>query len=178
MPNKRFNIPPSFMLPAMMKETELSLDPGEDPLKTIGKYPLIFDMLAENEGTAPYEPWNHGREPIEHLFKAWSAAKEEQERRFQNKRGKADLALMGYSYSAFIACIHWINGQHAPSVSSSIGPLTRKPVNVEDRLSYIMNNPLQFHSFIQLKQLFEELEKMHHKQMALLKIKEEKSRLQ
>ena len=51
-----------------------------------------------------------------------------------------------------------------------------KPINIRERLDYIIQNPNKFHSFIQLSELFVEMEKLFRKQQVLMDLKHQKNK--
>jgi hypothetical protein len=51
-----------------------------------------------------------------------------------------------------------------------LSDLQRKPVNCEERLLFVINKPTQYHSFVQLQQLFDELEKIYYKAQTVKRI--------
>ncbi|MBS2969371.1 hypothetical protein J9317_11400 [Metabacillus sp. KIGAM252] len=174
MPNKLYPIPPGFLLPPYINRTDICIDLARTPLETIMEFPLAFDLLHELKEPIPYKPWEQDEEPVDVLFAVWKRKRKEQEHRLQQQK-KADAVLMGYAYSAFMACLHWMNGQHVLTLKpDNLDLLDIKPVNAAERLQFVRESPLQFHAFIQMKELFLELEKMHQKKLLLSKFKKEK----
>jgi hypothetical protein len=45
-----------------------------------------------------------------------------------------------------------------------INKMPIKPLNFQERLAFILNQPNHYHSFIQLTGLYEEIEKQYYKQ--------------
>ncbi|KZZ86377.1 YpoC family protein [Bacillus sp. SJS] len=173
MPNKLYPIPQGFLLSPYLNGPDVYMDLARSPLETIREFPLAFDLLFELKEPITWKPWEQDAEPIDSLFAEWGRKREEQKERFQQNK-RADAALMGYSYCAFIACLHWLNGQSVSSLKPDLVHLGIKPVNSVERLQYIRENPLQFHSFIQLKEMFAELEKMYKKKLLLSTFNKEK----
>lgn len=173
MPNKLYPIPPGFLLPPYMMGPDVHINIGLSPLETIKECPLAFDLLNELNEPISWKPWEQDSEAIDCLLSEWEKKREEQKGRLQQQK-KADAVLMGYAYCSFIASVHWLNGKPVSSLKPDLDQLSIKPVNSGERLQFIQQNPLQFHAFIQLKELFSELEKMYKKKLLLSTIQKQK----
>jgi len=75
---------------------------------------------------------------------------------------------MGY----FVAFLFWTNETNVPGIlnlEQEIKQLRIKPINISERLDFIMSKPDNYHSFVQLCQLFEEFTKQYYKSLLLMK---------
>lgn len=72
--------------------------------------------------------------------------------------------------SLFICCLYWSSGKpvgHLDLRNTDWNSFDVQPMNVHERLNYILIRPEQYHSFVQLDQLFQECEKQFSKIMTL-----------
>lgn len=133
--------------------------------------PFFYEVLffSDKEGL---KPWEKPEETVSALLEDWTILKEEIRSLFE-KRNKdliPDLMRKGISY--FIELLYWSNEQ--PSVLSPriyYDKLPIKPVNIEERLEFIISRPNLFHSFMQLSELIIEQEKGFKKALAIKKCK-------
>ena len=93
---------------------------------------------------------------------------------YEKRRPNDAKPIMVKLLAAFIEIVFWTNGKRVTgleNVSESIQSLTYKPVNCTERLAFIQSAPEQYHSYIQLKALFNEMKKIYSKQMIFEKRK-------
>lgn len=80
------------------------------------------------------------------------------------------FTLMDKGFSLFYSILKLVNNIDPTQEIISINELKIKPINVEERLSFIQGRKGSFHSFKQLAELFKELEKLYAKKASLEKI--------
>lgn len=98
------------------------------------------------------EQWETQKGIIEELFKKRDSEK------------AMDLMLIGiklYFLALFHANQRELSKNSIIHWQEQITDFSVKPLNLEERLAYIVNNPNHYHSYFQLKQLFNELVKKH-----------------
>ncbi|MGD6815798.1 YpoC family protein [Metabacillus sp. 84] len=171
MENSQVPIPSSFDVQPFVSHSYLTLSESEDPLARLEREPLVYDMLKAAGASIPYKPWEDQQEAVQAVLKVWSKLKHEQTENFRSKKGKADPKLMGKAFCICLGILYWVNGRYVPSLRVEELPevmeLQYKPVNSLERLQYIHRQPVQYHSFVQIVQLLEEIEKLHVKLMIL-----------
>lgn len=98
----------------------------------------------------------------------WSALKEELEVHFKERSKQKVEEPMKKGIELFIEFLHSAN-ESPPSLSPQIDydKLTIQPVNLQERLDFIIARPTAYHSFKQLEELMVELEKAYHKNRAI-----------
>lgn len=106
---------------------------------------------------------------VEKVLKEWNECKEALGIHFKNRDSEKALPLMERAIKLFEEFIFISNG--LIQGSGSIKDCKTKPVNVEERLDFIVSRPKLFHSFKQLVELFDEQEKQFAKQAALYRAK-------
>ncbi|MCF6137541.1 YpoC family protein [Pseudalkalibacillus berkeleyi] len=99
---------------------------------------------------------------VQHVFKLWKVQKVEISKHFKARDRKSAKPLMIEGIGWFVNLMFWTNDQlltRLTEITDDAAHLLLKPVNAKERLSYIFQFPDQFHAFIQLSELYEELEK-------------------
>lgn len=117
------------------------------------------------------KPWEEREKCIPILMEQWEIIKEKLEDLFKKRDTKAASSLMKEGIGLFIQFLHWANGKPValhPEISFPDLPI--KPVNVEERLSFLLSRPNVYHSYVQLVQLMVELEKGYYKDLAKKKL--------
>jgi hypothetical protein len=91
---------------------------------------------------------------------------------FRNRENDKAKPLMVLHLSRLLQVLFWINERlcpHLECVIEKAAGLARSPVNASERIAFIFSHPNHFQAFIQLKELFRELEK---KCLTLHKVKQ------
>jgi hypothetical protein len=110
------------------------------------------------------------RDLISVLLADWKKVKEELEVLYRERDQKSTIDGMKKGISLFIQFLFWTNEQPINSSRSfSLEFLEVKPVNLEERLGFIIARPNLFHSYRQLSELMTEQEKLYAKKNILKK---------
>lgn len=109
------------------------------------------------------------KDSIQSGFYSWKKSVEELEAMFQARNTNESAALLEYGLSLFIELLHLTNELTISSEEVNFGDLKIKPINVEERIKFILSRPGSYHSFMQLTELFKELEKLYAKKATLEK---------
>ncbi|MGM0873956.1 MAG: YpoC family protein [Bacillota bacterium] len=170
-----YQVPESFLYSpfyakgTMFKRHNHDLD-FEDIVR---KEPFYFDMLYLLNVELTEVPWENSERSVPFVIEQWKELKSQLYGGFtQRKTNKQNESALIYSLSLFIICLFWTNEAPVKSLHVKdmiLFDLKRKPVNCEERLLFVINKPTQYHSFIQLQQLFEELEKIYYKAQAVMR---------
>ncbi|MDC2865896.1 YpoC family protein [Bacillus sp. BP-3] len=132
----------------------------------LGEMYFFFDI---EQG---YKPWNAIEVSIPTVLGLWKEQKEEISMLFRNRNKKEAKEPMVRFAGHLLSILHWMNGTpvtNLQNMSEQIDRLEKKPVNFLERFSFIMNKPNHYHSFIQLTQLYEEIEKLYVKVLIMQK---------
>jgi hypothetical protein len=98
------------------------------------------------------------------LLEEWQAIKFELEEYFRDRNQQGAKVLMDQGINLFIRFLHLTNEDISITRESiPFNEIPYKPVNVEERLSFIQSRPNLFHSFRQLSELMVEQEKQYVK---------------
>lgn len=132
---------------------------------------FVYDIAAV-QLVELYKPWENPEEAISAVFSLWKEAKQEIALLLrQRKRREAEEPMIHFT-AHFLSVLHWMNGVGVSSLQDmdqNMWHLPVKPINVGERILFILDGPSHYHSFIQLSELYEEAEKQFLKQMVVKK---------
>ena len=133
------------------------------------RLPFLYEA-AFYSNVDTFKPWENHEEFIPLLLKEWNAIKPQLEDFFSRRDIKQVEKPMKFGISLLIEFVYWTNEEPVKfSQPIQLGNLKVKPVNLEERLAFILARPTLHHSFIQLGELMVEMEKQYVKQLALKK---------
>ncbi|SEN44184.1 hypothetical protein SAMN04488134_10188 [Amphibacillus marinus] len=95
------------------------------------------------------------------LFQAWKKKSPEIGLLFREKKYQQAVSPMQSNLKQFKQALALLNGTDESVLD--VNTLKHKPINVVERMLYIEENLSQYHAFIQLQALYEELEKLYAK---------------
>lgn len=133
--------------------------------------PFMYEA-AFFSGIEAHKPWLHSSESISALLTEWEKVKEAIRIPLQKRDKRSVIPPMRKGIGLFLQFLHWANGQPTklcPEIAYHL--LEIKPVNVQERLDFVMERPGLHHSYMQLRELMIELEKGYEKSIALKKRK-------
>ncbi|MBS8264654.1 hypothetical protein DYI25_09420 [Mesobacillus boroniphilus] len=102
---------------------------------------------------------------VERVLGEWKQCKENLATHFKNRNSEKALPLMERGIDLFEQFLFLSNSLNDDLYA--IKDCKIKPVNVEERLDFIVSRPKLFHSYKQLAELFAEQEKQFAKQAVL-----------
>lgn len=167
-----FRIPETFLFQPFFNRLTFTAQHSDTDIKTIIRNePFYFDMLYHLDIELIQVPWLHTNLTIPIILEQWKEVKPIIIEGYSQRKGGRDYeAVQVHCLALFILCLFWINNKSVKSLTVKnmlLSELKIKPINCEERLSFIMSNPLKYHSFVQVTQLFEELEKSYYKQKVM-----------
>lgn len=171
---KKYDIPVSFRYDPFFKNRKTFLDYSRLNIsETIDQEPFYYDMLVHQ--SQQEKPWESPNKYVPLLFEKWKQRVPEINNAFAKRKINAETnELMIHCISLFIISLYWSNNSPVKSLNIEDANILKniiKPINVEERLLFIIKNYTKFHSFSQLKQLFIEHEKAFYKKAAIDKLK-------
>ncbi|MGG2028159.1 YpoC family protein [Gottfriedia sp. S16(2024)] len=110
---------------------------------------------------------NESEEIIKQMFIEWKDESKHISNYFKQRNRKLACEPMIRGLANFISILTWINGQMLLNLNNLLLELDKlkiKPINLDERISFVLNQPDHYHSFIQLSGLYTELEKLYYKQ--------------
>lgn len=115
-------------------------------------------FLEELDIEVPAEPEN---EVISFLLAEWNLLKTELETLYRNRDQQTTLKGMKKGIGLFIHFLYWSNDRQVKlNELEPLGSIEMKPVNLDERLGFIIRRPNLFHSYRQLSELMTEQEKL------------------
>nr|WP_263325938.1 hypothetical protein [Neobacillus sp. Marseille-Q6967] len=125
--------------------------------------PFLDDFLVEY-------PVKDDKEAIQNLLTDWANLKENLHIMYEKRDQKNTLQGMKRGIVLFIQFLFWTN-DHPVKKNEPIqlSGLEIKPVNLDERLSFILSRPNLFHSYRQLSELMMEQEKLYAKKTIVKK---------
>ncbi|MFI8688402.1 YpoC family protein [Rossellomorea sp. NPDC077527] len=160
-----FNIPTELKDPFFFSDEKIRMHVVEiEPCNPL----FAFELLHYNGVKAHSIPWLIQGIWIKDIIGAWKEEENHLKTLFKS-RSKDALQSMKKGIGMFYMLLFWSNKQpvNLQGWRSSVEGLSVKPINTVERLSFIMDNPALYHSYIQLAQLFEEQQKQFAKYQAL-----------
>ncbi|CAI8700828.1 MULTISPECIES: YpoC family protein [Bacillus] len=123
---------------------------------------FLFDIGKQ------YEPWNEIEMGIPAVLDIWKDKKEDISIFFQDrKRNEAKRPMIHFA-AHLLSSLYWLNGKPVSGlkdIKNKIDELQIKPINFMERYSFITKQPNHYHSYIQLAQLYVEIEKLYAKKI-------------
>jgi hypothetical protein len=139
------------------------------------EYYFSYEILYFNGGEVENSPWSNRENAVKDVLEYWEMEQEKITELYKS-RNKHVHMYVKKGLCLFYMLLFWSNS--APVVLSdwqhNIATLSLKPVNAEERLLFIRQNPKLYHSFVQLKELFQEQHKQFAKGLAISKLKKDK----
>ncbi|MBO1624485.1 YpoC family protein [Bacillus arachidis] len=127
---------------------------------------FLFDIEKQ------YEPWNGIDKSIPIVLDVWKSKQEDIARLFRNRKRKEAKGPMIQFIAHVLSVLYWLNGKPVPGLKDmcrEIEELNIKPVNFMERYLYMIEQPNHYHSYIQLTQLYLEIEKLYAKKIIIKK---------
>ncbi|MCK1991276.1 hypothetical protein GW626_13105 [Peribacillus muralis] len=114
-----------------------------------------------------YTPWLKGTEHVKEVLEKWKQIDSECRLLFSERKAGQTLGLMKRGISLFLAAVFWLHGRPVmlSAWQGQMESFETIPVNVTERLSFILSRPAFFPSYRQLSELFQEFEKQYVKYM-------------
>jgi hypothetical protein len=139
------------------------------------EYYFSYEILYFNGGEVEGSPWSNRENAVKDVLEYWEMEQKKITELYKS-RNKHVHTYVKKGLCLFYMLLFWSNS--APVVLSdwqhNIATLSLKPVNAEERLAFIRQNPNLYHSFVQLKELFQEQHKQFAKHLAISKLKKDK----
>lgn len=169
MSKKRITIPEPLRHPVFFADDDVLWNSQDERTLSV-EVPFIYEA-AYYSGLESLKPWESGEEAISAILAEWTRVKEEIETQFAKRDREAAVPFMRKGLGLFLQFLHWANGKPTrikPEIEYE--QLEIKPVNLKERLEFILARPNLYHSSKQLMELMDELEKGYKKAIAIKKI--------
>lgn len=158
--NKEFKIPSPFI--CFPFYTESDVIGGEDT-----NAPFYYDILYAL-GKEIEKPWEEKNKYLPSKFNNFKEVNLKLTELYQNRDRNSAKPIMIRMVAQFMDCVYWTNGlpiKDLENWENEVYGFTYLPVNLAERLAFILKEPDHFHSYNQLKSLYDEMEKIYYKSM-------------
>ncbi|WP_084783332.1 YpoC family protein [Bacillus dakarensis] len=130
---------------------------------------FIYDA-AFYVGIQALKPWEENEASISALLTEWPVLRDQLKINFKNRDLAGAKEPMKKGIGLFIEMMHWTNGTPVKLSPEIVwNNLAVKPVNVRERLDFILRRPVFYPSYMQLIELMIEMEKLYKKSIAIKK---------
>lgn len=164
----RILVPKAFCHPLFYETNdEIIIKNGVKAKEVLSMPPFYFDIVASE-----LHLWESPEQVLPVIFQTWTDEKERVAPLFR-KKNKEEARIQVIKWlAALLDSIYWTN--HCPiknvlNWQDEVKNLQIQPINSIERLNFIFENPHHYHSFIQITQLFLEVEKLYYKSVILNK---------
>ena len=162
--NQQFSFPKNLMELSQVEKIEWHDQYSESFHANV---PFLYET-AFYHGMDVLKPWEIPDQTIPSVINEWGKIKEELTIKFSN-RDHVVVELMRKGIALFYEVLYWSNDQPVVLENGMDMNLAIKPINSEERLKFILSRMNNYHSFIQLTELFIEMEKIFWKQEIMKK---------
>ncbi|MGD6781264.1 YpoC family protein [Sutcliffiella horikoshii] len=132
--------------------------------------PFKYD-IAYYQGAAPHQlPWEMTSDSIPFILNKWKEKETHLNNLHEGRNRKEAREQIILPIAWFLQLLFWINGQPVRCLTDwkkESKKLKWKPINVDERLEFVIKKPEMYHAFIQLQQLYTESAKLFYKMKAL-----------
>ncbi|MCQ2009158.1 hypothetical protein NOM01_04010 [Sporolactobacillus sp. STSJ-5] len=158
---QKLEIPESFRVSPFYKNQQL-IESAFIEEEVTFQIPFLYDLCYyANPQILPVWPWNKEEN---YFHEYWMKQRESIRELFHIREQKKAKDPMLLSISAFIDQLFWSIGHSVNTLNSQqlflgIQLLPFAPLNIEERLSYLLSQPDRYLSFVQLDELEQEFTK-------------------
>ena len=156
---------PTTFLCSPFYETGTVVPLQEEITTMLDCYPFYAEMISFVKEDIE-KPWLHKEKWVPILLNKWKESQDFLEECYRQRHRQQARQKMVLSMAMLIEVVYWINKTPVSNVMS-YEQLSIKPMNVEERIPYMLRAPDHYLSFVQLKSLFEESEKLFYKAVAM-----------
>mgnify|MGYP000924412505 CR=1 FL=1 len=130
--------------------------------------PFLYETAFMN-GQEALKPWENPGQYLPPVLQEWEKLNAELHKKFTVRKLTGVPELMRKAIAFFYELIFWCNQQPVDLSKEQLTKLTIKPINTVERLAFITARPTNYHSYVQLAELFIELQKVFSKEQVMKK---------
>jgi hypothetical protein len=168
-----FSIPHPFLVsPFYELEGDIQFPKDQLSIKDLLNYPFVIDMFGQDH--FDLKPWENPTVSGQLILNHWENGSFHISELFSCRKNDKAKELMIIYIAAFIDFLFWTNGKKVRSLQTlkdDINELQDVPININERLFFIIDKANHYNSYIQLKHLFVDVNKQFEIACALNKIK-------
>jgi len=127
---------------------------------------LFYDDLLHNlnvKSAENIEPWFHPELSVRVLLERWNNIASPLLEGYYKERNRHKARPIMIQYTAYyIQAMHWVGGKPVTSLTNLVDQISTQsfaPVNIADRLLFIISSIDNYHAYVTLTQLFDESRK-------------------
>ncbi|WP_078553315.1 YpoC family protein [Bacillus alkalicellulosilyticus] len=131
--------------------------------------PFYYDIV---ESESNIQPWQTSEQYVPQLFLLWREIQPDLQSCYQRRDRTSAHRPMRIAIAMLIQAVYWTNEQKVESIvelAKVIASLAYTPINCGERLQFILRDPTHFHSYNQVKAMFDESEKLYYRAQLLKK---------
>lgn len=119
-------------------------------------------------------PWENREQSLNNIVNEWNDLRPNLENGFQKREKGIIQPNMLWALSLYLKLLFWTNGKPVTlnNLKEELDKLTIKPINIGERLLFILEKPYLYPSYLQLTELFVEQQKAFYRYKAMGKKKE------
>lgn len=137
---------------------------------TVRSFPTILRHIPfYYELTGELSPWQQKHLSVPSLFDLWKDEEQKLAVHYRNRNPQAAKGLMIAMIAVYLNTLFWSHDRPVPSlnIATMLEELEFKPINCEERLFFLLAAPEKYPTYVQLKALFTEQEKIFAKMLIL-----------
>lgn len=115
-------------------------------------------------------PWKQNEKGLQEIISRWEHLHSKLEKQFQQKK-QVEENKMIEGISLLIKFVFWTNGEpvNLKEIEEKLLMFHIKPININDRLQFILSRPFAFHTFKQIHELMGEQQKQYAAKLIMQK---------
>ncbi|MDP4163947.1 MAG: hypothetical protein Q8898_12665 [Bacillota bacterium] len=154
---KKMKVPPELMHPFFFPDKEIHINVPDREFTLHENF--MYEMFYYH-GENAIRPWEQPETAIPLVIKEWDHLKNVLEHLHSQRDQSTILIHMKKGIGLFLQFLYWSNDEAVKlNDETVIDNFIYKPVNVQERLNFLLSRPRLYHSFIQLAELIKEQEK-------------------
>lgn len=130
--------------------------------------PFLYETAFMN-GQEALKPWENPGRYLPEILQEWEKLKVELHEKYTAREKSSIPEMMRKGIALFYELLFWCNHQPVDLNKEQLTELTIKPINTPERLAFITSRPANYHSYVQLAELFIELQKIFSKEQVMKK---------
>lgn len=163
---KKLPVPSELIHPFFFSYNEIAV---KSPISFSASENFIYEIYFYN-GIQTIKPWINLESVMPILFKEWQQVKDQLNLLHHKREQKNIVQIMKKGIGLFIQFLFWSNGKPVQLTEPlPVFEMEYQPVNVQERLEFVISRPKLFHSFIQLSELMSEQEKHYYVKKSIIK---------
>jgi hypothetical protein len=158
---KKLQVPIELFHPFFFSEKEISLELSE---QSTGPGENFYYELLFYNGIEANRPWTNPEQFVALIQDEWFNVRPIIEEMHHQRKKDGIKEAMKKGIGLFLQFLYWSNGKPVFLKEQLVfGKIRIKPVNLEERIGFIIARPSLYHSYVQLCELMIEQEKLFAK---------------